>query len=67
MCHPVFLLCFKLKYFQVRLQDGRTFTGIVEDVDVKSDLASIYRPPIVTLTTEICTKSGEIKIALITY
>ena len=24
------------------MQDGRTFTGIVEDVDVKSDLASIY-------------------------
>jgi len=26
---------------QVRLQDGRTFTGVVEDVDIKSDLATV--------------------------
>ena len=26
---------------QVRLQDGRVYQGVVEDVDVKSDLATV--------------------------
>ena len=35
---------------QVWLQDGRTFTGIVEDVDVKSDLESIYTSVMFTVS-----------------
>jgi len=43
------LLCsvkciFYIVTFQVKLCDGRTFTGVVEDMDLRSDLATIRIP-----------------------
>ena len=53
---------------QVRLQDGRTFTGIVEDVDVKSDLATVRIPvkslPVMPLGNSTSVRLGEHVIAM---
>ena len=53
---------------QVRLQDGRTFTGIVEDVDVKSDLATVRIPckglPVMPLGNSTSVRPGEFVIAM---
>ena len=53
---------------QVRLQDGRVFTGVVEDVDVKSDLATVRincsNLPKMKLGTSKDTRPGEWVIAL---
>lgn len=52
----------------MRLQDGRTFTGVVEDVDVKSDLATVRinckNLPEMKLGTSKDTRPGEWVIAL---
>lgn len=53
---------------QVRLQDGRTFTGVVEDVDVQSDLATVRIPcqnlPVMPLGTSANVRPGEFVIAM---
>jgi len=53
---------------QVRLQDGRVFQGVVEDVDVKSDLATVRISardlPRMKLGTSKDTRPGEWVIAL---
>ena len=53
---------------QVRLQDGRAFQGVVEDVDVKSDLATVRISakdlPRMKLGTSKDTRPGEWVIAL---
>ncbi len=53
---------------QVRLQDGRTFTGVVEDVDVRSDLATVRIPckglPVMPLGESTSVRPGEFVIAL---
>ena len=53
---------------QVRLQDGRTFTGTVEDVDVKSDLATVRIPvkglTVMNLGESSSVRPGEFVIAM---
>ena len=53
---------------QVRLQDGRTFNGVVEDVDVKSDLATVRIPikglPTMNLGNSSSVRPGEFVVAL---
>ena len=53
---------------QVKLQDGRTFAGVVEDVDVKSDLATLRidckNLPEMKLGSSKDTRPGEWVIAL---
>ena len=53
---------------KVRLQDGREFTGAVEDVDVKSDLATVRikcnNLPEMKLGTSNDIRPGEWVIAL---
>ena len=53
---------------QVRLQDGRSFAGVVEDVDVKSDLATVRinssNLPKMKLGTSKDIRPGEWVIAL---
>ncbi|TRY78162.1 hypothetical protein TCAL_07571 [Tigriopus californicus] len=53
---------------QVRLQDGRTFTGVVENVDVQSDLATVRIPcqnlPVMPLGTSANVRPGEFVIAM---
>jgi len=53
---------------QVRLQDGRIFAGTVEDVDVKSDLATIRIPcsslPVIRLGKSSELSPGEWVIAM---
>ena len=53
---------------QVKLQDGRTFAGVVEDVDVKSDLATLRIDcqdlPRMKLGSSKDTRPGEWVIAL---
>ena len=53
---------------QVKLQDGRTFAGVVEDVDVKSDLATLRIDcqdlPQMKLGSSKDTRPGEWVIAL---
>ncbi|XP_021931088.1 serine protease HTRA2, mitochondrial isoform X3 [Zootermopsis nevadensis] len=52
----------------VKLFDGRTFTGIVEDVDVRSDLATIRIPchnlPVLKLGSSHGVRSGEFVVAI---
>ena len=54
--------------FQVRLPDGRTFAGTVEDVDVKSDLATVRIPAkgltVMPLGTSSDVRPGEFVIAM---
>jgi len=40
--------------FQVKLYDGRTFEGYVEDVDVRTDLATIRIPCVSILSFFFC-------------
>jgi len=53
---------------QVRLQDGRIFAGTVEDVDVRSDLATIRIPcsslPVQKLGTSSKLRPGEWVVAM---
>lgn len=53
---------------QVRLQDGRTFEGRVEDVDVKSDLATVRinqkNLPVMPLGNSTTVRAGEFVIAM---
>merc|ERR1711974_99484 len=53
---------------QVKLQDGRTFTGRVEDVDVKSDLATVRIPckslPVMKLGSSTSLRPGEWVVAM---
>ena len=53
---------------QVRLQDGRTFVGAVEDVDVRSDLATVrinaQSLPVMKLGQSSTVKPGEFVIAM---
>lgn len=55
---------------QVRLQDGRTFVGHVEDVDVKSDLATVRidvkseEMPVMRLGQSSTVRPGEFVIAM---
>jgi len=53
---------------QVKLQDGRSFTGTVEDVDVKSDLATVRIPcknlPVMKLGESSNLRPGEFVIAM---
>ncbi|XP_021931095.1 serine protease HTRA2, mitochondrial isoform X4 [Zootermopsis nevadensis] len=55
-------------HVQVKLFDGRTFTGIVEDVDVRSDLATIRIPchnlPVLKLGSSHGVRSGEFVVAI---
>jgi HtrA serine peptidase 2 len=52
----------------VKLQDGRTFTGMVEDVDPTSDMATVRIPckdlPVMKLGHSSNIRSGEWVIAL---
>jgi HtrA serine peptidase 2 len=53
---------------QVRLQDGRTFIGTVEDIDMKSDLATVRIPcknlPVMKLGKSSNLRPGEFVIAM---
>ena len=53
---------------EVKLQDGRTFAGTIEDVDLKWDLATIRIPakglPVMPLGTSSDLRPGEFVIAL---
>ncbi|XP_050301053.1 serine protease HTRA2, mitochondrial-like [Anthonomus grandis grandis] len=53
---------------EVRLLDGRTFKGVVEDIDVKSDLATVRIPttnlPTMKLGSSADLKPGEFVVAI---
>jgi len=53
---------------QVKLQDGRSFTGTVEDVDMQSDLATVRIPcknlPVMKLGQSSNLRPGEFVIAM---
>ncbi|XP_063237539.1 serine protease HTRA2, mitochondrial isoform X2 [Bacillus rossius redtenbacheri] len=53
---------------QVRLQDGKEYYGVVEDIDVKSDLATVRIPcknlPVMTLGSSQTSRPGEFVVAL---
>ncbi|PNF39660.1 Serine protease HTRA2, mitochondrial [Cryptotermes secundus] len=53
---------------QVKLFDGRTFIGVVEDVDLRSDLATIRIPchdlPVVKLGSSRAVRPGEFVVAI---
>lgn len=53
---------------EVRLQDGSTFNGVVEDVDVESDLATVRikakNLPVMKLGSSSDLKPGEIVVAI---
>eukprot|EP00095_Tigriopus_kingsejongensis_P006318 maker-scaffold61_size441589-snap-gene-3.34 protein:Tk06318 transcript:maker-scaffold61_size441589-snap-gene-3.34-mRNA-1 annotation:"serine protease mitochondrial" len=52
----------------VRLQDGRTFIGVIEAVDIQSDLATVRIPcknlPVMPLGTSSNVRPGEFVIAM---
>ncbi|VEN34726.1 unnamed protein product [Callosobruchus maculatus] len=53
---------------EVKLIDGRVFTGIVEDIDLKSDLATVRIPaknlPVMKLGNSADLKPGEFVVAI---
>nr|CAH7719245.1 unnamed protein product [Callosobruchus chinensis] len=53
---------------EVKLVDGRLFTGVVEDVDLKSDLATVRIPaknlPVMKLGNSADLKPGEFVVAI---
>lgn len=53
---------------QIKLQDGRTFSGIVEDIDLKSDLATIrinaQNLPVMKLGSSSDVRPGEWVVAI---
>lgn len=53
---------------EVKLQDGRTYKGVVEDIDVQSDLATVRIPvnnlPVMALGNSESLRPGEFVVAL---
>lgn len=53
---------------EVRLMDGKIFTGVVEDIDIKSDLATVRIPaknlPVMKLGSSADLRPGEFVVAI---